>query len=118
MLRFSCKNNFSLNLKVTSNGETVKNYKVQTYASGGIPTKGTMFTAGEAGPEIVGHINGQTEVLNQSQLASVMYEAVSKALTNNMSNGDIEVHVHTDEGVVVDRINRITRQTGECPIHI
>ena len=33
---------------------------------GGVPSHGTMFVAGETGAEIVGHINGKTEVLNQS----------------------------------------------------
>ena len=41
---------------------------------------GTYFWAGEAGPEIVGHIGGRTEVLNQSQLASTMYAAVTRAM--------------------------------------
>lgn len=91
---------------------------VNWYASGGIPTKGTLFGAGENGPEVVGHINGRTEVLNQSQLASVMYEAVTKAIENsNFANG-IEFYAHTDEGVIIDKINRRTRQTGQCPIVI
>jgi phage-related protein len=91
---------------------------INWYASGGIPTKGTLFGAGENGPEVVGHINGRSEVLNQSQLASVMYEAVSRAISNsNLANG-VEFYAHTDEGVVIDRINRITRQTGECPLTI
>lgn len=90
---------------------------INWYASGGIPSKGTLFGAGENGPEIIGHIGGRTEVLNQSQLASVMYEAVSKALTNS-DFGGVEVYAHTDEGVIIDRINRRTRQTGQCPIEI
>ena len=57
-------------------------------------------------------------MLNQSQLASVMYEAVTKAISNsNLGNG-IEFYAHTDEGVIIDRINRRTRQTGQCPIEI
>lgn len=91
---------------------------IKQYASGGIPTHGTMFTAGENGPEVVGHIGSRTEVLNQSQLASVMYEAVTKAIENsNFANG-IEFYAHTDEGVIIDKINRRTRQTGQCPIVI
>ena len=31
---------------------------------------------------------------------------------------EIEVHVHSDEGVVVDKINQKTKQTGVCPIMI
>ena len=41
---------------------------------------GTLFWAGEAGAEVVGHAGNRTEVLNKSQLASTMYAAVSNAL--------------------------------------
>ena len=90
---------------------------IKQYASGGLPSHGTMFTAGERGPEIVGHIGRRTEVLNQSQLASVMFEAVSRALSTS-DFGGIAFYAHTDEGVVIDKINRITRQTGQCPIEV
>ena len=49
-------------------------------ASGG-NFHGTMFWAGENGPEVVGHAGGRTEVLNRSQLAATMYAAVSSALS-------------------------------------
>ena len=49
------------------------------YAAGGFPDKGTMFVAGEAGVEAVAHINGQSEVLNKSQIAKAMYDAVASA---------------------------------------
>ena len=51
-------------------------HNIAQYASGGVPRHGTRFVAGEAGPEVVGHIGGRTEVLNQSQLAATMYSAV------------------------------------------
>ena len=41
---------------------------------------GSLFWAGEAGAELVGHAGNRTEVLNKSQLASTMYAAVSNAL--------------------------------------
>ena len=41
---------------------------------------GTIFAAGEAGPEVVGHINGRTEILNRSQLASTMYTAITRGM--------------------------------------
>lgn len=53
---------------------------IPQYASGGRP-HGSMFIAGEAGAELVGHIGGRTEVLNQSQLASTMYAAVKRAMS-------------------------------------
>lgn len=41
---------------------------------------GTIFAAGEAGPEIVGHINGRTEVLNRSQIASTVFQAITNGM--------------------------------------
>ena len=41
-----------------------------------------MFLAGEAGPEVVGHVGGRTEVLNRSQLAATMYSAVRSAMAS------------------------------------
>lgn len=96
---------------------------IPQYANGGSPSHGTLFWAGEAGAEVVAHANGKTEVLNQSQIASAIYSATLSAMSQVMGqyNGqtsEINVHVHTDEGTVVDRINQITNQTGMCPINI
>ena len=54
-------------------------HSIPQYARGGRP-HGTMFWAGEAGPEVVGHVGGRTEVLNQSQLAATMFSSVSSAM--------------------------------------
>lgn len=68
-------------------------HAIAQYATGGRPRYGTHFVAGEAGPEVVGHIGGRTEVLNQSQLAATMYSAVVNgsakaigAILNHMTN--------------------------------
>lgn len=50
-------------------------HDIPQYAKGGKPNYGSMFIAGEAGPEIVGHLNGRTEVLNKSQIASTIHSA-------------------------------------------
>ena len=49
---------------------------VPHYASGTRRAHGTVFVAGEAGPEVMGHINGRTEILNKSQIAQAIYSAV------------------------------------------
>lgn len=54
---------------------------INAYAGGTLQTHGSLFLAGEAGPEIVGHVGGRTEVLNKSQIAATMYEAVRSAMT-------------------------------------
>lgn len=56
-------------------------HKIKQYASGGVPSHGSMFVAGEKGAEVVGHVNGRTEVLNQSQLAAVMKDAIVSAMS-------------------------------------
>ena len=61
------------NLPQFANGGIIR--RIAQYA-GGTLRAGSMFVAGEAGPEIVGHINGRTEVLNKSQIASAIYSAV------------------------------------------
>ena len=53
---------------------------IPQYASGTTRAHGSLFVAGEAGPEVVGHIGGRTEVLNRSQLAATMYAAVRSAM--------------------------------------
>lgn len=53
---------------------------IPQYASGTNNAHGTLFLAGEAGPEIVGNIGGRTEILNKSQLASVMFSSVTNAM--------------------------------------
>lgn len=58
---------------------------IKKYASGTARAHGTLFAAGEAGPEIIGHINGRTEILNKSQLAQTMASAVSAGMIAAMN---------------------------------
>ena len=68
----------------------------------------------------MGHINGRTEILNQSQLASVMYDAVVRGMMQAMSvssNGTVvEVHLDSDARkmfrVVQQEANNYTNSTG------
>jgi hypothetical protein len=57
-------------------------HSIPQYAGGTSNAHGSMFIAGEAGPEVVGHIGGRTEVLNKSQLAATMYAAVRSAMAS------------------------------------
>ena len=54
-------------------------HEIQQAATGG-RFHGSLVWAGENGPEILGHVGGRTEILNQSQLASTMYAAVTRAM--------------------------------------
>lgn len=59
-----------------------KKYNIPQYASGTADAfkHGSVFVAGESGPEVAGHINGRTEILNRSQLASIMYTSITRGM--------------------------------------
>ena len=98
-------------------------HPVAQYAAGGFPNHGSLFVAGEAGSELVGHIGGRTEVLNQSQLASTMYSSVLSAMETALSkqrgSSQQPIQVYLDGKVVFDntrqRANEHFRRTGESP---
>lgn len=56
---------------------------VSKFAEGGMPDKGTMFVAGEAGAEIVYNTpSGQSGVANVQQIAQATYSGTMQALNN------------------------------------
>lgn len=58
------------------------------YASGGFPSQGSMFIAGESGAELVGNINGRTAVANNDQITTGIASAVYAAMVSaNGGNG-------------------------------
>ena len=65
---------------VTGSGAARWWRSVPKYAAGTRRAHGTVFVAGEAGPEIVGHVNGRTEILNRSQLAQAIHGAVASGM--------------------------------------
>lgn len=55
--------------------------KIPAYANGTNDIHGSLFVAGEAGAELVGHIGGRSEVLNRFQLASVMHSSIVSGMS-------------------------------------
>lgn len=48
----------------------------------------------------------------QSQIACTIYNTMISAMSQfNSSSSQIDVHVHSDEGIIVDKINQKTKQT-------
>ena len=87
---------------------------VNKYASGTTRAHGTLFAAGEAGPEIVGHVNGRTEVLNQSQLASTMKSAVSSGMISALRGITIRMPAMATGSVMpYDVSAQIARSTAD-----
>ena len=89
-------------------------HNIKQYAVGGIPEHGSMFVAGEKGPEVVGHVGGRTEVLNQSQLASVMYDSVSRAMAQYSNNVNVKLEGDAKQlfKMTQEKANEHYRKTG------
>jgi hypothetical protein len=87
------------------------------YASGGFPSVGSVFIAGESGPELVTNINGQTGVYNTDQMAAAMYKAVAAALANMpQQGGDIYLDGEVIYRNVVNRNNNRVRSVGRSAL--
>lgn len=69
------------------------------YAQGGLPDKGTLFVAGEAGAEMVyNNPNGQSGVANVQQIQQAMYNAL--VAYGETHKGDNTIEVYLDGEVV------------------
>lgn len=76
------------------------------YASGGFPSQGSMFIAGERGAELVGNINGRTGVANSDQITGGIAQAVFNAISSANAQGGGSVPVNTTimlDGMVLAR---------------
>lgn len=102
-------------------------HDIAQYATGGAPSHGSLFMAGEAGAEIVGHVGGRTEVLNQSQIASTIAAAtqMSNASQNSILvqllnvaqqiyEGQGDVRAYIPAGEVVSGLQRNNRRDGRA----
>lgn len=70
------------------------------YAQGGFPAKEKAFIAREAGPELVGTLNGRSAVVNNDQIVQSVSRGVSEAFMavwhNRSSAGLMDVEVYLD----------------------
>lgn len=99
-----------------------RSIEIPRLENGGFPSHGSMFIAGENGPEIVGHIGSKTEVLNGSQISGAIYNAVSMAMKENNSSAKQDIRVYAEDGLLVEKvsrgINQHVKQTGSLPFTI
>lgn len=89
---------------VTASGGLYSNgwHPVQNFATGGTPLSGQMFIAREAGPELVGSLNGHTAVMNNNQIVSSVAAGVAQAVSSVLtaqgrSSGDVVVYIDSTE---------------------
>lgn len=102
---------------ITGNGggTFLAGYKPQKYASGGYPDGGQLFIANEAGPEMVGTMNGRTAVATNNDIVEGIrqgvFEAVSAAMLNQNSE-DRPIKVYLDSREIKTGIQRLNRAMG------
>lgn len=85
------------------------------YAQGGMPDKGTLFVAGEAGAEVVyNNSNGQSGVANISQLKAAFYQAlVEWSSSSSAQDSNINVTVQLDGETVYRNTTAQARRRGQ-----
>lgn len=85
-------------------------------ASGGYVTEGQMFIAREAGPEMVGSMNGRTAVANNDQIvegiSQGVYSAVMAAMSQGNSNNTANVNVYLDGKQITAAVEKRQRERG------
>lgn len=63
------------------------------FASGGFPTQGELFVAREAGPELVGQMNGRTAVANNDQITDGIRQATYQGMMSALASADFNSNV-------------------------
>ena len=97
------------------NGLSANDY---AFASGGFPDAGSVFLAGESGPEFVGNIGGQTGVMNTDQMAqsvasgNARVETLLVELIRAVNNKDFDVSL--DGKSLSDQMRKYDRQNARA----
>ena len=96
---------FSISGSFNLDPPSVPKINVSWYASGGFPEVGELFVANEAGPELVGTVNGRTAVANNDQIVEGIAQGVASAQEEQNSllreQNNILRQLLTKEGQVI-----------------
>ena len=86
------------------------------FADGGFPDMGQMFIAREAGPELVGNINGRTAVANNDQIVAAVsqgvYSAVVAAMSSVSNDAGQAVNVYLDGKQIAAAVEKRQSERG------
>lgn len=92
--------------------------KLPTLAEGGFVDAGQMFIAREAGPELVGSINGRTAVANNDQIVAAVSQGVYSAVVSAMSayvgnsSGEQSINVYLDGKQITASVEKHQKERG------
>lgn len=84
-------------------------------ANGGIPDKGQLFVAREAGAELVGGFGSRTGVMNNDQIVDAVSQGVYEAVVAAMPKSNeqpLEVKVYLDGKEITKKVEKIQRERG------
>ena len=84
------------------------------FASGGMPSVGQMFIANERGPELIGHIGGQSFVANQNQMMDLLDKKLGNA-NGGVKNATFIFNVGSEEiaRVVLNNLQDMAKDNGK-----
>ena len=115
-------NNIKIDTKGNVTYTAMPKITIPKFSNGGFPEDGLFFANHN---ELVGKFNnGNTAVANNLQIEAGIEEAAYRGYLRAMNasginnSKSIELYAHLDEGIVIDKINQKTKQTGICPIDI
>ena len=101
--------------KLDAIGGILSTANIPQHAAGGFPT-GDLFIANEAGPELVGTMNGRTAVANNDQIVDGIrqgvFEAVSAAMSNGNNGNGTEFKLFLDSREIKFGLERLDRAWG------
>ena len=90
--------------------------KIPRLADGGFVGAGQMFIAREAGPELVGSINGRTAVANNDQIVAAVsqgvYSAVVAAMSSVTGSNGQNVNVYLDGKQIYASVKKTESERG------
>lgn len=97
------------------NVDKISTVSIPMLASGGFVGEGQMFIAREAGPELVGSMNGHTAVANNDQIVEGISQGVYSAVLAAMSQGSnntANVNVYLDGKQITAAVEKRQRERG------
>ena len=97
------------------NISTISEVKIPRLATGGIPDKGQLFVAREAGAELVGGFGSRTGVMNNDQIVDAVSQGVYEAVVAAMpkyNEQPLEVKVYLDGKEITKKVEKVQRERG------
>ena len=99
--------------QIAATQKALSTVSIPKMAAGGMPDKGQLFIAREAGAEMVGTIGRRTAVANNDQIVEGIYEGVAAAMRDAQAgSAPTEVRVYLDGREISASVEKYQRARG------